>query len=400
MKVDSAKKTKVLFIFDNMELSGAEKVALNLLRNCASSESLEARGAICMDDKLSSNWEGSMVEHLGAGIPPGGSLISRVLRGFKLLPRLASLCAWADIVIPVTPPAVLWAGVAGKWAGKPVAPWVHYDLDGLEREVLAQGRKVRDWLMLRLYKSIIPNFRRIVFVSNQTKESFLRRRRHLFAANNWIVLPNVYDGSGFSNESSRTELKLSRLKEEGKPLLLVLGRVFRQKRWEDVVSAVELLHRQGRVFNLAFVGDGIEMCQLERRVENSPARESIYLLGSDPNPMPALALADALVLTSLYEAWPTVILEAFDAGIPVFAYDCPSGPGEMLGRAGERGFLTGESPEEMAEALENWFWIRSPESRSNNLMLIRQNATEFLDRHRPKAALQAWMEGISCLSKG
>ena len=398
MKVNSAGKTKVLLVFDNMDLSGAEKVALNLLRHCASSEDLEARGVICMDDKLNGGWEGAMIEHLGAGIPPGGSLVSRVLRGFRLLPRLASLCAWADIVIPVTPPAALWAGVAGKWVGKPVAPWVHYDLDGLEREGLAQGRKVRDWLMLRLYKSFIPNFRRIVFVSNQTKESFLRRRKHPLTAKNWIVLPNVYDSSGFSKESSRTEMKLSRLKEEGKPLLLVLGRVFRQKRWEDAVSAAELLHRQGRVFNLVFVGNGIEMHQLERCVKGSPARESIHLLGPDPNPMPALALADALVLTSLYEAWPTVILEAFDAGIPVFAYDCPSGPGEMLGRAGERGFLTGESPEEMAEALESWFWVRSSESRNNDLVRTRQNTTEFLDRHRPKVALQAWTEGISRLS--
>ncbi len=273
-------------------------------------------------------------------------------------------------------------------------------MDGLEREGLAQDRKVRDWLMLRLYKSFIPNFRRIVFVSDQAKESFLRRKRYRLVTKNWIVLPNVYDSNGFSKEPSYSEARLKHLRGSGKPLLLVLGRVFRQKRWEDAVLVAELLYRQGKAFNLAFVGDGIEMHRLEKRVRNSPASEAIHLLGPDPNPMPGLAQVDALVLTSLYEAWPTVILEAFDAGVPVFAYDCPSGPGEMLGRSGERGILTGESPEKMAKALESWFWTRTSESRDRDLVRIRQNAAEFLEWHRPKAVLQAWTEGISRLSNG
>lgn len=394
----STENTKVLFVFDNMELSGAEKVALNLIRHCAALAELNARGAICMDDKLAGSWKDSRIEHLGAGEPLGGSLAGRILRGVRLLPRLVKLCSWADIVVPVTPPAALWAAVAGVCAGKPVAPWVHYDLNGLAREGLGQGRKVRDWLMLSLYRRFIPKFSQLVFVSDQAKESFLTRSVDSLADKDWIVLPNVYDRMGFSKEPSKTGARMLALKVEGKPLLLVLGRVFRQKRWEDAVMTAEILHKRGRAFNLAFVGDGVELGQLERRVAASPAKNSIHLLGADPNPMPALALADALIMTSLYEAWPTVILEAFDVGVPVFAYDCPSGPAEMLGHCQERGFLTRECPYEMAEALEEWHWGTPQMDKYRRWVLMKRAAHDFLNGHRPELAVRAWSEGLSRLA--
>jgi glycosyltransferase involved in cell wall biosynthesis len=86
----------------------------------------------------------------------------------------------------------------------------------------------------------------------------------------------------------------------------------------------------------------------------------------------------------LFEAWPTVILEAFEARTPVFAYDCPSGPREMLGD-GSRGMITEERPEAIAEAVIAYF-AGSHDSRDR--MAIA--ALTFLEDFRPKVALVRW----------
>lgn len=387
---------KALFVFDNHELSGADKVAVNLLRQASRSGAFEARAVVCMDNRLAGFQDAVPAEQLSPARPPRESFPRRVARGLQSLPQLIRHSRWADILVPVTPPAALWAGLAGAWTGTPVAPWVHYDLDGLERESLNADRRLRDWLMYALYRKWVPLFRRMIFVSERTRNSFLTRTAG--RSERWIVLPNVYDRPGFSTQAPRFLPQLEALKQQGAPLLLVVGRIFRQKRWEDAVSAAELLHARGRAFNLAFIGDGLEMAQLRQRVAASPARAVLHVLGADANAIAALALADALVMTSLYEAWPVVILEAFDLGVPVFAYDCPSGPAEMLGRAQERGFLTDEAPQAMAGALETWFWGTPAEERARRRAAINAEAVHFLTAHLPEHALAAWTAGLAALA--
>ena len=386
---------KLLLVFDNHELSGADKAAVNLLRHARAADGIETRAVVCMDNRLAG--ASVSMEQLSRPQPARENYLQRILRGVGILPALARHCAWADVVIPVSPPAALWAGIAGAWARRPVAPWVHYDLDGLAREGLHEGRKLRDWLMLQLYRHLVPSFRRLIFASERSRASFVRRAPGA-APQGWIVLPNLYDPAGFGGAAPACEAALRTLKRTGAPLFLIVGRVFRQKRWEDAIAAAERLHERGRDFNLAFIGDGVEMTRLKARAAASPAARRIHVLGADPNAVAALALGDALLLTSLYEAWPLVILECFDLGVPVFAYDCPSGPGEMLGRSGERGTLVNESPQAMAGALETWFWATSPAERAASAKRMDSAAKLFLQAHRPPQALRAWVAGLPALT--
>lgn len=56
----------------------------------------------------------------------------------------------------------------------------------------------------------------------------------------------------------------------------------------------------------------------------------MFFLGFKSNPYKYIANCDLLVLSSLYEGLPNVIIESIAIGTPVVATDCLSGPREIL----------------------------------------------------------------------
>lgn len=379
---------RVLVLFDNLELSGTHRVALNLM-DAGPAAGLDCRGLVCMNDKTGLTDTDARLAWPTRTLGRGESLVTKLRKALAVFGAATRLAHDADVLLATCPPTSLIACWAGWRAGKPVVGWVHYDAIGRRRErVGATGGWLRDTVQNLLYYRLMPRLRHLAFVSDSTRAS-MARSAHLAAPRpGWRALPNPYLPAAFG-PVCRNLAAWEAVQARGEPVLLVLGRLARQKRWEDAIAAAEHLHRAGVRAQWVFIGDGPERDALAAAVAASPVRERLHALGADPHPLPLLARADALVLTSLYEAWPTVILEAFDLGVPVVAYDCPSGPAEMLGR-GERGWVTAEQPAALAAALAE----RLGPDGAQAVQRRTAAARAFLAGFRPEVALQAWRQAL------
>lgn len=137
--------------------------------------------------------------------------------------------------------------------------------------------------------------------------------------------------------------------------IVTVGSMKKQKNHPLLLRAFARLDRPDA--RLMFVGDGSGREALLTLARDLGVADRVILAGFHPNPTPFYKTADLFVLSSDYEGFGNVIVEAMACGTPVVSTDCPSGPGEILdagryGRLVPRGDASALA-EAMAAALDD-----------------------------------------------
>jgi glycosyltransferase involved in cell wall biosynthesis len=136
------------------------------------------------------------------------------------------------------------------------------------------------------------------------------------------------------------------------PTIVAMGRLVPQKGFDLLLEAVARLDPVGRGWTIDIWGEGSMRPELEAARERLGLTEVVRLPGVTPTPGAAMVAARLFVLSSRYEGFPTVLGEAMAAGLAVVAFDCPSGPREMV-RDGVDGLLVPDGDlDALAAALE------------------------------------------------
>jgi glycosyltransferase involved in cell wall biosynthesis len=129
---------------------------------------------------------------------------------------------------------------------------------------------------------------------------------------------------------------IARLRERCGPLLGVVGRLSPEKNVTGLVAALAQLPAEHSRAGLVVLGAGPELAALESAIDGAGLRERVLLGGYVPDARDYLPHLDALVIPSLTEGLPMILLEAMAARLPVVSTrvgDIPSalaGLGELV----------------------------------------------------------------------
>ena len=118
------------------------------------------------------------------------------------------------------------------------------------------------------------------------------------------------------------------------PLILAAGRLVEQKDFATLIRAFAQM-RQQRPARLLILGEGEERQRLEALADELGNRQHISLPGYEENPYKYMSKAALFVLSSAWEGFGNVLVEALAAGAPVLATDCKDGPREILEAVGQ-----------------------------------------------------------------
>jgi glycosyltransferase involved in cell wall biosynthesis len=121
------------------------------------------------------------------------------------------------------------------------------------------------------------------------------------------------------------------------PYIVAAGRLSPEKNFTSLLDAYA--QSQACVsFKLLILGEGPERATLEQYIKNQGLEQRVVLPGFMRNPYPYINNARCLVLSSLHEGFPVILIEALGLGRPVISTDCETGPREIIVQ-GENGLL-------------------------------------------------------------
>lgn len=146
---------------------------------------------------------------------------------------------------------------------------------------------------------------------------------------NPVVTPEIF-------ELARQPLEHPWFKDNSVLVILGIGRLTKQKDFHTLVRAFEKV-RKNRPCRLVILGDGGDLASLRSLALEMGVQDDIDFPGFQKNPFAWLSRSSLFVLSSRWEGFGIVLVEAMALGIPVVSTDCPNGPKEILkdGRYGE-----------------------------------------------------------------
>ena len=153
-------------------------------------------------------------------------------------------------------------------------------------------------------------FKKVLFVSNESKRSFTDRLPDL--ADKCDVINNIVEWEHI-NRLAKEPCTVK--KEENEVLFIFIGRLAEpHKRMSRLLEAFKLARETRKDIRLLIVGDGPDRGLCEKLIAEYNIGDYVEMVGSQTNPYKYLDKADCLVLSSDYEGFPVVYFESMILG--------------------------------------------------------------------------------------
>ncbi len=164
--------------------------------------------------------------------------------------------------------------------------------------------------------------------------------RHYGALDALVVLTEA-DRHDYTTVLAGTDTRITRIPNavpripgeptaERQKIVLAAGRLTWQKGFDLLLDAFVPIAREHPDWQLRIYGDGKRRQRLRRRVLRHGVYNNVFLMGQTQRLGEVMSRASLFALSSRYEGFGMVIVEAMSKGLPVVSFDCPRGPGEII----------------------------------------------------------------------
>ncbi|GAB3486178.1 stealth conserved region 3 domain-containing protein [Nocardiopsis coralliicola] len=176
------------------------------------------------------------------------------------------------------------------------------------------------------------------------------------------------------------------------PVVLLAGRLVAEKQVDHAIRAFADAAAEHPEWRLRICGSGPEEPGLRSLADGLELAGRVEFAGARTDMAQEWARASVCLLSSRTEAFPTVLTEAFAAGVPAVSYDCPTGPAEII-RHGTDGFLSAaDDAGALSAALSKLMGDRELRQRMGAAALAG------VGRFAPDAVAQRWEELFGALA--
>ena len=208
----------------------------------------------------------------------------------------------------------------------PVFSWVHFSLTFGEKLSIEKVEK---------YKKQYKKYDKILAICDTMRNEFVdilgMDKTKVELVYNPINLEKIKEKAENPNPDYEKYLK--------EDYFLQVSRLTQQKQPEHLVDIYHKLKQRGIKEKFYFIGNGEKIELIKQKIKEYKLENDVILLGQIENPYPFFKNAKLFLHTAKYEGLPTVLLESLTFGVPVVAYDCPTGPKDILGKNSEYGEL-------------------------------------------------------------
>jgi glycosyltransferase involved in cell wall biosynthesis/SAM-dependent methyltransferase len=323
-----ADKIKVLFFSSTLGGGGAEKHLLRIINHLDRSRFQVSLALVKPGGEFESALLGDVEKHsLNRSIK--GSTTLRLYQSIEPLRRLIRL-ERPDLIFSLNDLVNLFNVIAVR--GLEAPPKIILGVQTPPSIAYRHSWNPIAKLILQLIPRLYPRADRIVSLSRGVATDLVS------------LSPKIQDritviyNAGFEAEVlEKAQAGVSAHELPDGPLIVACGRLKTLKGFSYLIDALVEV-RKSTPASLWIIGEGEERGTLENKINKRGLQSCVRLLGFQENPFKYMAAADVFVLSSLFEGFGNVIVEAMACGVPVIATDCPYGPREIISD-GKNGIL-------------------------------------------------------------
>lgn len=172
-----------------------------------------------------------------------------------------------------------------------------------------------------IYKKALTH---IVANSEETKRNILKNLNKYIDAQK---VKTIYHGIELNDNKVGTTEKLKEIREKGRGVILGnAGRLTKQKGHDQLIEIASKIKENGIDFTLFIAGTGERHAEIERLIAKNNLTNEVILLGFVENIQTFMNSIDIFLLTSEWEGFGYVLVEAMIQSKPVVAFNITSNP--------------------------------------------------------------------------